>query len=598
MKRLPSEEKPWLKWYVENAREMSHNVETITLYQKLIGKFREQGDQFTALQYFGNNISRSEFISQTDRWARALYGMGIREDERVIIFIPFTPEAAYIILALNKIGAWPVMLNLGSSPEALTQGCANARFAIVSDSVENRIAHALRNNPAFEKVVLLTVATDMGFPYRQLVSLNKGRESKKMLKDARNYISSKEVLKRWENYEGNVEAPCKMERPAIITSSSGTSKAGYAKQIMDSNHAVISMMEQIEMTSLPERFPEGTMCYCGLPPFISTSFLVLFLLPLYHNMTCMMDPRMDPEVFYKNVMKCKPQLCLITGRCWVYFFTQIERLIKNGKTPDLSFFTLPIMGGDGIIVKDMKWMNGLLKKCGSKVGLCSGYGMSEMFSLLSVDSRPGFAADNDTQSVISVGAPMPGSDVCVIDENGNELTYGERGEVCARGETLMLGYYNDQKTTDTAVHDGWYHSGDLGSIDEDGNIYVYGRMSDCYKDEKGRQMQPFDIEILINQDKDVHYTMVNNMAPSGQRPRLAVHLVLDHNCPDRDAAIRRIDEAVSKILPDGLKIEGYKVHRHIFRMNLVLKLDRRYYKEQLTGYFRPEGDTMKEVTFE
>jgi len=597
-KRLPSEEKPWLKWYCENSFEKANEpYEEVTLYQLMSRKFREHGDTFPAFEYFGTKISRSELLAQTDRWARTFRGMGVGVDDRVIVFIPFTPEAAYILFALNKIGAWPVMLNLGSSPSAIAHGCIDSKFAVVSDAVEDRIAHALRNNPAFEHVILLSVSTDMPFVLRNLYKLKKSSSVRKMLKEAKNYIRSEEALRRWEGFEGEVEAPCDIKRPAIITSTSGTSKAGYAKQILDSNAAVVSMIKQLGLTTLPPRCVAGDRCYTGLPPFISTSVLVLFLLPLYYNLTCYVDPRMEAEVFTKNLLKFKPQLCLITGRCWVYFFTQIERMIKRGKTPDLSFLKIPIMGGDGIVVKDLRWMNSLLRKCGGQYGICSGYGMSEMFSLLSADTREGFAADGDSQPVISVGAPMPGSVVAIMDKDGNELGYGERGEVCAKGMTLMEGYYNDEEKTREAIRDGWYHSGDLGSIDEDGNIYVYGRMSSCYVDEEGRSLQPFDLENFIAQDDEVHYCMVNNMAPDGEKPRLAVHLVLLHECKDKESVIRRIDEAARGFLQYGQTVEGYKLHRHIFKMNSVLKLDRRYYKEQLTGYFRPEGENMVEVSF-
>jgi len=598
-KRIPSQEKPWLKWYVENAWEKAHEpYENVTMYQYLSRKLREDGDKYDALNYFGTRISRSKMLSEIDRWARTFCGMGIKENDRVIVFIPFTPEAAYILFALNKIGAWPVMLNLGSSAEAIKSGCVDSKFAIVSDAVEDRIAHVLRNNPSFQNVILLNVGTDMPLVMRNLYKLKNGKIQKNILKEAKNYISSKNALARWSGFSGETEAPCDIKRPAIITSTSGTSKAGYAKQILDSNAAVVSMIKQLGLTSLPPRCKPGDICYTGLPPFISTSVLVLFLLPLFYNLTCYIDPRMEAEVFTKNLLKYRPQLCLITGRCWVYFFTQIERMIKKGKTPDLSFLRIPIMGGDGIVVKDLKWMNGLLKQCGAEYGICSGYGMSEMFSLLSADTRYGFAANNDTEPVISVGAPMPGSEVAIMDENCNELGYGERGEVCARGMTLMEGYYNDPEKTREAIRDGWYHSGDLGSIDEDGNIYVYGRMSSCYTDAEGHKLQPFDLENFVAQDPEVHYCMVNNMAPDGQKPRLAMHLVLLHECKDTAAVIRRIDKSVKDFLEYGQIVEGYKLHRHIFKMNAVLKLDRRYYKEQFTGYIRPEGDKMVEVSFE
>lgn len=595
---LASEERPWLKWFPEGVREKTLEPdEKITMCQLVERCLREHGDRYPAINYFGRKIKRSEVLRNIDLWARMFKGMGVGVNDRVITFIPFTPEAVYIVLSLNKIGAWPVMLNLGSSPEALKNGAKGAKFGIVSDALEEQMAHVFRNNPEFEHVILLSVSEEAGFPVKQLMRLKDARKDRKILREAGNYISSAEALKRWGSYEGEIEAPCDPERPAVVTSSGGTSSKGYAKQIMDSNRAVISMMKQSGLVHLPEKYPAGCNVYTGFPPFISTCLLVLMLAPLCYNSTACIEPRLSPEIFYQNVMKLRASVCCAPGRCWVFFFTQIERLIAQGKTPDLSFFTMPIMGGDGVIKADLKWMNGLLRKCGSSVGIVSGYGMSEMFSLLSVDFRFGYASDSDKEPVISVGMPLPGSDVTVFDENGNELGYGQRGEICVRGKTLMLGYYNDREKTEEAVRNGWYHSGDYGSVSEDGQIFIYSRLMDGFSLPDGRRFYPVDAELKLNDDKEVHCSMVNNMAGPGGKPRLAAHIVLYHECNDKEAVIRRLDAALKDVLPEGIRIEGYKIHRHIFKMSGVLKVDRNYYREQLTGYIRPEGDKFVDVSF-
>jgi len=595
-KRLPSEEMPWQKWHEPNAREETTKpIENITMCQLVERSLRKQGDVYPAIDYFGNKISRSKFLTMIDDWARMFHKMGVETDERVIFFAPFTPESAAIFLALNKIGACAVMLNFGSSVEALAKGLEGARFAVVADAVESIIAPLLRNNSAFKHVILLSINTDMPFFMRQAMSIKNVISKKKILNNAKNYITSREAFRRYGGYTGPVEVPCEPERPAIVTSSGGTSSKGYAKQVMDSNRAVISMMRQTNYNVLVKTFLPGTTCYTSLPPFISTSTVILFLLPLCNNMTSFMDPRVDPKVFTNNILKIHPQNCLIPGPGWVYFFAEIEKRIKEGRTPDLGFLNMPMMGGDGISVKDFRWMNGLLRKCGSKVGIFSGYGMSEMLSVLTVDNRMGYEADKDTQSVISVGNPIPGVDVAIMDKNGNELSYGERGEVCTKGSTFMLGYYNDIGRTNAALRDGWYRSGDLGSIDEDGNLFIYGRLQDCFENEDGTVFHPSDIEFIVNKDNDVSRCVVVNMSQSEEKPCFAVHVFLNDECTDTNSTIRRIDKTVHDSLRFQIEIGGYKIHRQFFKMSTALKIDRQYYKSLRNGYIKPEGEKMIDV---
>ncbi|MCQ1999914.1 AMP-binding protein [Arthrobacter zhaoxinii] len=76
----------------------------------------------------------------------------------------------------------------------------------------------------------------------------------------------------------------------------------------------------------------------------------------------------------------------------------------------------------------------------------------------------------------SVGQPVPGMEVRILDGAANDVPEGEVGELVTRGEGLMLGYWNDPQTTAAALADGWLHTGDLARLDEQGNIYVVGRV--------------------------------------------------------------------------------------------------------------------------
>ncbi|MEL7373940.1 MAG: AMP-binding protein, partial [Pseudomonadota bacterium] len=82
-----------------------------------------------------------------------------------------------------------------------------------------------------------------------------------------------------------------------------------------------------------------------------------------------------------------------------------------------------------------------------------------------------------------LGTPLPGMEVRIVDaDTGEDLPNGERGEILVRGYSLFEYYYKDpEKTAEALDSDGWYHTGDVGSLDDDGSIMFYGRTKDMLK---------------------------------------------------------------------------------------------------------------------
>lgn len=120
-----------------------------------------------------------------------------------------------------------------------------------------------------------------------------------------------------------------------------------------------------------------------------------------------------------------------------------------------------------------------------------GYGLSEATTVLTAHSldmprKPG-----------SVGKPIPGVEVLVVDENDNPLPPGEVGEIIARGPNIMRGYYNMPEETRAALRNGWLHTGDMGRFDEDGYLYVVERKKDLII-RGGLNIYPRDVEEVLN----------------------------------------------------------------------------------------------------
>jgi len=95
-----------------------------------------------------------------------------------------------------------------------------------------------------------------------------------------------------------------------------------------------------------------------------------------------------------------------------------------------------------------------------------------------------------------MGKGIPGVDLRVVDEHSEQIKPGETGEVIARGDNIMMGYFADEEGTRNAIRNGWLYTGDLGTVDEDGYIYLTARSKEIIK-VRGKRISPKEIEAVI-----------------------------------------------------------------------------------------------------
>jgi long-chain acyl-CoA synthetase len=104
--------------------------------------------------------------------------------------------------------------------------------------------------------------------------------------------------------------------------------------------------------------------------------------------------------------------------------------------------------------------------------LLEGYGLTEASPVVSAHRYSG------ERRLGSVGRPIPGVEVAILDDDDRPMPRGEVGEVCVRGPNVMLGYYRMPEETARTVRDGWLHTGDMGRVDADGFLYIVERKKD------------------------------------------------------------------------------------------------------------------------
>jgi long-chain acyl-CoA synthetase len=133
--------------------------------------------------------------------------------------------------------------------------------------------------------------------------------------------------------------------------------------------------------------------------------------------------------------------------------------------------------------------------------ILEGYGLSETSPVASFN--PG---DRECKPG-SIGVPIQGVEMKVVDDAGNDVRRGEVGEIVIRGHNLMKGYWNRPDATDEAIRDGWFHTGDLARVDEDGYFFIVDRKKDVII-RGGYNVYPRELEEILYQHPAVREAAV------------------------------------------------------------------------------------------
>ncbi|MGD9561435.1 MAG: AMP-binding protein [Pyrinomonadaceae bacterium] len=180
-----------------------------------------------------------------------------------------------------------------------------------------------------------------------------------------------------------------------------------------------------------------------------------------------------------------------------------------------------ISGGSALSEKVQKDLHGL------GFTVLEGYGLTESSPVLTV-ARPGNKLLKG-----SVGKPLPGVEVKIDDPDDNGV-----GEVLARGQNVMLGYYNNDEATEAVLQDRWLRTGDLGRLDEDGNLFIVGRSKDVIIDSNGKNIYPDEIEDLYSKSGFIKELSVVGLPDEDGGEKIASLVVPDY---EHDIALARAE---------------------------------------------------------
>ncbi len=451
----PSVDKPWMKYYPKD-RNTSFNG---SLYDCLT-ECNENNLSRNAFIYFGKRITFSKMIKQIDSFAEFFKRIGIKPSDKVVVLSLNTPDVYSAIYALNKMGAVCCLENVTQPSDEIKNTINNikAKYAVVLDIIFEKYQNALLDS-RIEKIFLTRMIDSMPTTMKFIASL-KCKRIKNNSKIIHMWKVKNNCTKYIESYKWD------SKDTAIILSTSGTT--GIPKKAELSNCAINSFPMQSKYVDVGLNV--GSTMLTAAPPFVAFGISATVHMPLCNGVCVILAVNPDPKFVAKQFLKFKPNLFM----CGPAF---IDEILKDPQSQDMdcSFVSAVELGGEAVAEEYLDKINSYLKSHNSRGKAFRGYSMTEL-------SACSVSESNSVLKPHSVGIPLCDVTVKVVDnETGQELSYGHEGELLINSPSAMNKYFgNDEETLRSIVFDDsgnkWIKSGDLAKIDEDGFVYIVGRI--------------------------------------------------------------------------------------------------------------------------
>lgn len=547
----PSIDKPWLKYYSEKA--INSQLPNCTVYKNIFQHNKNHLEQ-TALEYFGKRICYKKMFEQVDSCARALKLNGIAKGSIVTVCSTGIPEIVYLMLACSKIGAIVNFVNPFFETQQIIERINDTHSDIlfVMDRMYSLVEDVV-DKTHIKKVVIIPVANSLHIVRRTVSAWNPQmvKSMKKACKTEK-YVFWNAYIKCGSIDHGGTDAHYEKDMPMIMVYSSGTT--GASKGIVLTNDGINATISQYE-ASLHLGKLRGYRFLHSLPVWFSTGVVISLLMPLCMGVSCILVPVFNPDTFWNDIIKYKPNF-MLTGSS-IFQYDMNNKAIDN-----LSFIICPITGGERLTSYDEEEINLFLKKRGCNAKLQKGWGMCELGA--TVATTVFLNAENKHDSV---GIPMPLVVVSAFDvDTGKELPCGERGELRVITPCRMKEYYRNLEATEAFFRmdetgNVWGCTGDIGYVDKDGFVFVLGRKSSHFFAPDGNRYYLFDIENVILENPFVSQCVaVTLKSVIAGREIPVVHAILSPKFSgDVDELILDIDRMCRERLSEYAVPAGYKI---------------------------------------
>jgi long-chain acyl-CoA synthetase len=498
--------------------------------------------EYTYLHFEGREYTNVEIADKARRLASGLLSSGVQPGDRVVVMMINSPDVYVAFQAIARIGAVVVpLLPVLKTPEVQhIAGNCEPKCFITNFPITAVI------KPALEAVGLED--------YTKIVALGNAAEI-----ETAGFISYDKLIETSEPYTAH--PPTRPSELAVIIYTSGTT--GKPKGVMQSHNNQIKNI----ISGLSEDYLFGRVNKEPMPSLTALPMAHAMGLTGSNGSYLSGDPivvlsRFDVQKVYESIEKFKIKRMGVVP----------AMVIAMYNFPDIAKYdtsSLEVLGcGSAPLPESVLF--GIQEKLG--VTLREGYGLTEATTAVATSReefpiRPG-----------SVGKPLSGIEVKIVDHAGNYLPNGERGEIIVKGHNVMMGYYNNPEATADAIRDNWLYTGDVGYFDEEGYLFIVERKKDLII-RNGQNIYPRDVEEVIAQHPAVREVAVVGVPSETHGEEVKAYIALQ----DGQTATAEELIAYTQEYMANYKTPAYVEFIEALPRNPVGKINKRALRELVSG---------------
>ncbi|WP_165164642.1 long-chain-fatty-acid--CoA ligase [Corynebacterium qintianiae] len=478
------EEKAWLKHYAPwTPHEVDLGEDTLVdIYERNLAKFSNR----TATWFFEKTMTYAELNEQVLKVAAGLQELGVKKGDRVALVMPNCPQHVISFIAVMRIGAIVVEHNpLYTAAELLPQFQDHgAKVAIVWDKAAPTIS-TIRKDAPLSTIVSVNMIDAMPLKYRAALKLPVPK-----VKELRDKLTGDApATMPWAALmiDKQFEAPedVAQDDTILILYTSGTTGPPKGAQL---THANLNSMLKTGMVWVKDLGKEPEKIMTILPLFHVYGFALTVGLGIGTGAELILVPAPEPPLIAMAMKKNPPTF--FPGVPTLY-----EKIAESAISSDKKYPTIrnSFSGASTLPAATIEKWEGIT---GGR--LVEGYGLTETSPILTANPmdgnhRPGY-----------IGVPFPNTEIRIANPDNLDETMpdGEPGELLARGPQVFKGYLNKPEATEAAFHDGWFRTGDMGVMEEDGFIRLVSRIKEMIIT-GGFNVYPDEVEQVMKQHPDV-----------------------------------------------------------------------------------------------
>ncbi len=476
------QDRPWFKSYpqgVPHEIDLDEFRSVVSVLESAINKYRDR----VAFSNFGRSMTYGEVDTLSRQFAAYLLNdLKLKKGDRVAIMMPNCLQYPIAIFGVLRAGLTVVNVNPMYTPRELKHQLVDsgASVLLVVDNFGKTVQDAMVGVTTLKQVITTGLGDLVGFPKGAIINFVL-KYLKKMVPDydIGGAVRFKDTLKSGRAH-ALPDLDIAPDDIAFLQYTGGTT--GVAKGAMLTHRNMVANMQQASAWIGRDVKADGELIVTALPLYhifaLTANCLVFMKFGASNHLIT--NPR-DMPGFVKEIRDIK--FTAITG-----VNTLFNGLLNTPGFDQVDFSRLHLTLGGGMAVQRAvadRW-----KKV-TGVTLVEAYGLTETAPAACIN--PMDLKDYNG----AIGLPIPSTDACVKDDDGNQLPMGEVGELCIKGPQVMKGYWQRPEETAKVVDDeGWLHTGDMAKMDEAGFFYIVDRKKDMIL-VSGFNVYPNEVEDVI-----------------------------------------------------------------------------------------------------